>query len=1270
MKLLKSLSSALISISLLSNPAIANHTFEESQLGFQDFEFVGNPINQSSGNKVQVEKDYTGYGVAPLNFIRTYNSKGGSRVGMFGENWLSTYDRSVAVSNFAEVSFVKVYRSDGKAVRFTLDSNGDPVVPANYVQSLVRLQDGQGLTTGWEYTDRDDSLETFNADGLLTSVRFSGGATHTLTYDTNDRLTTVTDHSGRTLTFVYNAQGRVSEFRDPALNLFTYSYNTDGYLSQVNYPDSVNRQYIYNEQINTSNTDLPHALTGLTDEAGNRFATWKYDTEGRATSSEHAGGVNETTLSYAAGSTTVTNVLGGSTEYTFSVIGNKYRTTAISNSGCACGSSSSSKGYDADGYMTSSSTFNGDLTTYIRDAKGRETKRTEPDNGVTNTTWHASLNKKTQVTGRGQTRSYTYDALGNVLTDTTTVGANSRVTTYTYNAVGQVTSVDGPRTSVTDTITLAYDVNYNLTSTTNALGHVTTYELHDAHGRPTKVTDPNGLVTLLAWDVRGRLTSETVGTRVTTFTYTDRGELDVVTLPDGNALDHTYDSAGRVIEIEDGHGSSTEYTLDLAGNITETKVYDSLNVLAYRSKATFDVFSRVTEILDHNDVAQSFTYDDGGNVLTITDRNGKVTTNNYDNMDRIVWSQNPLNEYANFTYNTRNQLHTVTDTGGAVTTYTTDAFGDVTKTVSKDSKTTNTTFDEAGNLLTNKLAGNKLATYTNDALNRPTIIAYNDGTAITYSYDSGTNGKGRLTAMTSPGGSTTYTYNQYGEVTQKSQTSNGVTLTVNYGYDLAGRRTNVTYPSGASVDYTYNLDQVTTISVGGVPIITAIEYNALGDFESATWDGTYVYSRTHDLSGRVITHGGSATSTLTLNALGQVTTLVNGQGTSTYTYDDLGQLTSYALGLFSETYTYVDGNRQYKTNSASNVRSFFAATSTGNRITEQYDYATSTSIIVRHDAAGGMTRLGSDRFTYDKANQMKTAKIGGVTTNYRYNGLGERIRKYGPAIPGTNQYFLFDAPGQELGQFDSTGTADYETIWLGNSPMGVISGGNNYFVETDHLNTPRSVLNTSDVAVWEWETDPWGVTPADDDPNSLGAFTFNLRFPGQHFDAESDLHYNYYRYYSPSLGRYIQSDPRGILTGDLDPRRLLAAWIGVELREYRNGLNHTYAYVDNDPLMSVDPSGENPLRILKGVADLYKGAKDLVKQLDFEGIKPNRKGDGGQICQVRFKNKPVFRIEMHPLDPEDRSMIPHWHIAPDMKKHRSLPKPIEEWVKKKFQGDL
>ena len=153
-----------------------------------------------------------------------------------------------------------------------------------------------------------------------------------------------------------------------------------------------------------------------------------------------------------------------------------------------------------------------------------------------------------------------------------------------------------------------------------------------------------------------------------------------------------------------------------------------------------------------------------------------------------------------------------------------------------------------------------------------------------------------------------------------------------------------------------------------------------------------------------------------------------------------------------------------------------------------------------------------------------------------YNHGGERVRKSGNVFSGplTDRLFIYSESSQLLGEYAANGTAVAQYLWLGNMPIGVIQSGQVYAIHTDHLTTPRAVINSEGTTVWRWESlaQPFGESLADNDPDGDGVtFEFNLRFPGQYFDEETGLHYNYFRDYEPNTGRYMQSDPIGLRGG-------------------------------------------------------------------------------------------------------------------------------------------
>jgi RHS repeat-associated protein len=157
--------------------------------------------------------------------------------------------------------------------------------------------------------------------------------------------------------------------------------------------------------------------------------------------------------------------------------------------------------------------------------------------------------------------------------------------------------------------------------------------------------------------------------------------------------------------------------------------------------------------------------------------------------------------------------------------------------------------------------------------------------------------------------------------------------------------------------------------------------------------------------------------------------------------------------------------------------------------------------------------------------------------------------------------FVYDQAGHLLGEYDQNGAALREYVWLRDTPMAMFTpdpanpSGEPlvYFIHTDHLNTPRVVVDRQNRVRWRWLAEPFGTSAPETDPSGLGGFTQNLRFPGQYADAESGLFYNYHRYYAAGGGGYTQSDPIGLA----------------------GGIN-TFAYVSANPLSLADPSGLAP----------------------------------------------------------------------------------------------
>lgn len=308
---------------------------------------------------------------------------------------------------------VRLIRANGTVLSY--QRNGTTWVALG--SDTGRFEDINNGDAQWRYT-KGDITEEYAADGRLLSIAHLAGATQTLTYDsTTGLLSTVQDSAGGHLQFGYE-QGRLSSvvFGDDE---YHYTYNDAGMLTRVDRPDSTHRKYHY------ENTNFPLALTGITDERNVRYATWHYDDQGRAVSSEHASGADRNALTFNAdGSTTVTNPLGKQTTYHFTyVAGARLVDTVEGHATASCQGANKGYTYTDEGRVASKTDWKGNTTTFTYNARGQEISRTEaagtPARRVITTEWHPTLNVKTKITEPGRETIYTYDANGNITNKTT-----------------------------------------------------------------------------------------------------------------------------------------------------------------------------------------------------------------------------------------------------------------------------------------------------------------------------------------------------------------------------------------------------------------------------------------------------------------------------------------------------------------------------------------------------------------------------------------------------------------------------------------------------------------------------------------------------------------------------------------------------------------------------------------------------------------------------------------------------------------------------------
>ena len=361
----------------------------------------GNPLDISLGNKYQEEADFIGGGSFPLRFLRIYNS--------FDGYWRHNYSARLRIT----ASTITLIARDGKESSFTL-SNGIATAEASELGTLTQN------SPGWVYLS--PSQERFEFDGLGRLIEWSSpmGQSHHLAYDAS--TVTVTDGFDNTLQFTQDDRGQPLSL-SAADTSVSYTYDNISRLvnlSKIQSGSEDERGFHY------ENASYPRFLTGITDERGVRYATWTYDNQGRAISSEHAGGAEKVTLAYNAdGSTMVTNELGKKATYRFQVIQGIKHITAIEGEPSAnCPNSNSSFTYDDRGLLKTKTDNKGNLTTFDYNERGLEVSRTEaagtPQTRTITTAWHSEFFLPVTVTEPDRITQYTYDAQGRQLSQTVT----------------------------------------------------------------------------------------------------------------------------------------------------------------------------------------------------------------------------------------------------------------------------------------------------------------------------------------------------------------------------------------------------------------------------------------------------------------------------------------------------------------------------------------------------------------------------------------------------------------------------------------------------------------------------------------------------------------------------------------------------------------------------------------------------------------------------------------------------------------------------------
>ena len=772
--------------------------------------------------------------------------------------------------------------------------------------------------------------------------------------------------------------------------------------------------------------------------------------------------------------------------------------------------------------------------------------------------------------------SYSYDAAGNKISMTNALGQVTQYLDYDARGkVGRIIDVNGVETVLTyhprgwlSSSTVKHASDSNLDATTS-------YQYNAVTGLMTQMTLPNGAILNYQYDAARRLIaiSNHLNERIDYTLDAEGNKVQEVVSKNSDitqVVTRSFDELSRLMQVLGNNGQVNNNFYDTNDNTIQT-LDGNLN----NTEQSFDALNRVETITQADDGEIQFVYDAHDRIVSVSDPRGVTTTYSYDAFDNVISEQSPDRGTITYTYDAANNRTSQHDARGITTSYNYDALNRLTSVVFND-----------------------------DPMHLENI---------SYTYDdqsNGNNGAGRLTGFVDASGATQLHYNHLGLLIEKNVTLQNQPFQQQWHFDKAGNLIEERYPSGMIVSYQLDtLGRVAAVHIqtesSATPLVLAnnMLYQPFGALQSVTLGNGIYVDYQFDLDGRVsgISATGAAPLQEKIYAYDNANNIIGIDDNVDASFDQM-----FAVDMLNRLIQGIGnyGNKEYEYDASSNRTAllwpeagdqFYSYENHSNRLlqagTTDYQY----------DAAGNAIAIGETQYHYNANNRLtEVSRNGEILAHYQHNALGQRVSKYVPGAvaadapgqgtdnsvndgdklrgleqalsrakatleqalfqqetnPGKGNktltedsqlLFVYNQSGQLQGEYNADGSAVREYIYLNGTPLALIEHSNNQigYYHSDHLGTPQRVTGDHQQILWQASYTPFGRAQL-----LVENITQPLRFPGQYFDSETGLHYNYFRDYDPTTGRYLQSDP-----------------IGLD-----GGLN-TFGYVNGNSLISSDPLG-------------------------------------------------------------------------------------------------
>ncbi|MFC5401677.1 RHS repeat domain-containing protein [Cohnella soli] len=756
------------------------------------------------------------------------------------------------------------------------------------------------------------------------------------------------------------------------------------------------------------------------------------------------------------------------------------------------------------------------------------------------------------------TRSYTYTTRGQVDIETTlaSLGTGQVQTAltvdYDYDLRGNVLKTTYPDFSYED---WTYDdkdrvltEKFTPAPTPSAAARLTSIEYDDSL-RKVKVTTPDGEIqetfyTPFGLDVKSQRTVNGT-TRVTQVNETKDGINVLKSLPYNQtslATQYAYDSKSRVKATTNPLGQTTAYYTNQA-LLNQPGGYDSWtetsSTIAPDGRQTIDIqdaYGRTIRSIEQTPnqakvKTTAFTYNASGQMLEkkeSTSSGIQVTTYGYDGSGKLIYLKDHIGQVYRFTYNRLGQMLAFTINGKVQKSKAYNELGWLLKSVNAEGKEEKTYYTNNGSIdhVTDKMGQNRYYTYTpyNEVDRMSVKNAANQ--EIYWQQNSYYPTTRLLQSVTTSGNETqSYHYDQWKRKDQETVAGR----TYGFGYDAYDRNTTLTYPDNKQVVNTFDgMNRLTTVTYpdfGATPVNYTYTVSSNNNATTVQFPNNVKQETKRDALLELQTHTISA---------GTVTNWAE-----TYGYDGFGN-----INTLDRVRSGVSDHAEYKYDGVNRIRQEDKGTEQ-----KKYTYNDRGDRLTMESSEAPIATSGSERYTYDALNQLKTyTDSKGTTASYTYYGDGKRATK---TVNGVTTRYIY-VGGKLLEELDGQGNLKARNVW-GNDLLyrqDVSANKAGYYQYNGHGDVVQ-ITNASGTVLNSYDYDIWGNLAAKSETMSNP-----FKYTGEVYDDESGLYYLSARYYNPKLGRFINEDT---FEGQIDNPLTL----------------NLYIYVGNNPLIMTDPTGHS-----------------------------------------------------------------------------------------------